>query len=353
MKITEVDKNFAVSESSGEKVFLDCRTDPMELTGLADRANGSFSRLPQEIEDVVRAELKWLARQTSGARLRFRTDSREITLRAKLPSVMLMRHMPLTGSSGFDVYAGRKLAGICAPVDLNSTTFEQSVKLDSAPDKGGMRDVTVNFPLYNFVDSLEVGFDHDSTLEPPHATRYGRVVFYGSSITQGGVASRPGTNYANLLAKNLDFELYNLGFSGNAFGDEPIADYIASLPMKVFVMDYDFNARSLEELEATHLPMYLKLREKQPEAGVIFITNPVAGVYLSLESAARRNAIVLKTYEYAVSHGDERVRYIDGASLFGEDERDTCTTDRLHPNDLGFFRMARRVEPVLSELLAY
>ena len=246
------------------------------------------------------------------------------------------------------------MAGICAPVDLNSTTFEQSVKLDSAPDKGGMRDVTVNFPLYNFVDSLEVGFDHDSTLEPPHATRYGRSGVLRVFDNAGRRGLRvPVPTMPTCLPKTLILNCINLGFSGNAFGDEPIADYIASLPMKVFVMDYDFNARSLEELEATHLPMYLKLREKQPEAGVIFITNPVAGVYLSLESAARRNAIVLKTYEYAVSHGDERVRYIDGASLFGEDERDTCTTDRSHPNDLGFFRMARRVEPVLSELLAY
>jgi len=350
MKISEVDINCVSGEAdSSGMVFYDCRTAPFELTGLAVRKDGKFSRFDDELEKQARDELVWLASHTSGAMVRFRTSGSRISLRVKLPGVFMMYHMPLTGSSGFDIYNGDRFQGLAAPSALTETEYERTADLTFPADSDGMHDITIGFPLYNSVTSLEIGLEKDRILEKPKKHKHGKVVFYGSSITQGGVASRPGCNYANILARQLDFELVNLGFSGNAFGDSYIADYIASMPMAAFVMDYDFNARSLEELDNTHLPMYRAVREKQPGVPIIFMTNPVVNVYISEQTNAKRAEIIMRTYQTALDSGDRHVAFIDGHKLLGTDERDSCTTDRLHPNDLGFMRMAQTVYPYLSE----
>ncbi|HBL83862.1 MAG: hypothetical protein A2Y17_08020 [Clostridiales bacterium GWF2_38_85] len=354
MHISDIDKNFKIESKieNDNLIWLDCHTQPFVLTGLAADVEGRFLRLPAELMERTRPDLAWLAKQTSGARLRFRTDSPFIALNATLPSVDLMCHMPLTGSSGFDVYSGKSMVMFMAPVTITTLQFEKLAWLSQPADDDGFRDITINFPLYNRVTSLAIGLSKDSAILPPKPTAYGKVVFYGSSITQGGVASRPGNNYANILAKNLDFELINLGFSGNAFGDSEIADYIASIPMAAFVMDYDFNSRSLDELRATHEPLYRKVRATQPNVPIIMITNPVPDIYCHIKDDENpRLDIIYATYQKALAEGDKNVRFINGLTLFGKTERDTCTVDNLHPNDLGFFRMAEAVYPVLREVL--
>lgn len=354
MRISDIDKNLSIETKIENEnlVWLDCQSAPFELTGLAGYDSGMFTRLPATLLPQVRPELQWLARHTSGARVRFRTNSSFIALTATLPSVDMMPHMPLTGSSGFDVYAGNILEMFVTPSTLTTTTFEKLCYFYTAADNDGFRDIVINFPLYNRVSSVAIGLDKDAVVEPPKKTRFGKVVFYGSSITQGGVASRPGNNYANILAKWLDFELINLGFSGNAFGDEIIADYIASIPMDAFVMDYDFNARSVEELEATHEPMYKKVRAANPQAKIVMVSNPVPDIYANVHKTRdRRLEIITTTYKKAVQSGDDKVWLIDGATLLGDSDRDTCTIDNVHPNDLGFFRMAHTIRPVLEEAL--
>ncbi len=262
-----------------------------------------------------------------------------------------MSHMPLTGSSGFDVYAGKTFEMFLAPPDLTTLQFEKLGDFYSPTDSEGFRDITINFPLYNQVTSLVVGLEKDRVVLPPKKTKFGAVVFYGSSVTQGGVASRPGNNYPNILSKNLDFELINLGFSGNAFGDSEIVDYIASIPMAAYVMDYDFNARSPEELQATHEPMYRKIREKQPSVPIILVTNPVPDLGGRLDKFKIRYKIICDTYNKAISEGDKNIKFINGMTLLGDTERDTCTVDSIHPNDLGFFRMAQTIYPILKEVL--
>ncbi len=350
MKISDIDINFkTTSDTNNNIVYIDCREKPFELTGIAEGSK-EFIRLPEYLMKTVRPPLAFLAQYTSGVRLRFRTDSSYIALKVTLPSVDLMPHMPLTGSSGFDIYSGKQFQMFVSPLNTD-TKFERSTVFYAPADNDGFRDVTINFPLYNKVSEVLIGLDKHSNLLPPKKTKYGKVVFYGSSITQGGVASRPGNNYANILAKNLDFELVNLGFSGNAFGDTEIAEYIASIPMNAFVMDYDFNARSTEELENTHEAMYRIIRNKQSDVPIILITNPFPDFLGREDSSKERLDIIHRTYEKAVSEGDKNIYFIDGKTLVGTSERDTCTVDGTHPNDLGFFRMSEIIYPVLKKAL--
>jgi hypothetical protein len=138
-----------------------------------------------------------------------------------------------------------------------------------------------------------------------------------------------------------------LGFSGNAKGEIDMAKYIAGLKMSAFVFDYDYNASSVEELKKTHKPFYREIRAAHPDLPVLFMTIPNFDYD---PSAPLRRQVVLETFLDAKSRG-EKVWFIDGETFYGAENRDACAVDTCHPNDLGFYQMARAVKPVLKEML--
>ena len=177
------------------------------------------------------------------------------------------------------------------------------------------------------------------------------VVFYGSSITQGGCASHSGNEYDHMLSRWLSTDFINLGFSGNAKGDAKFAEYIAGLDMSVFVMDYDYNAPNAEHLQATHLPFYEIIRKAQPNLPIIFIS---ASNTEYLQDSDKRREIIFNTYKTAKKRGDKKVWFVDGATIYGKggvDGRNECTVDGIHPNDMGMYRMAKAIYPVLKKAL--
>lgn len=205
-----------------------------------------------------------------------------------------------------------------------------------------------NFPTYNPVTKLYIGIKGGSKTEvPDNYINKNPVVFYGSSITQGGCASRPGNIYQNFLSRALNMDYLCLGFSGNAKGEKEIAEYMAKLHMCAFVSDYDHNAPDSEHLRNTHFALYEAIRNKNPELPYIMITHPGNGIN---ESVSRRK-IIMESYLKALDKGDKNVYFIDGDSLFAGYEFENCTVDGCHPNDLGFYRMAKGILPILKEIL--
>ena len=194
-------------------------------------------------------------------------------------------------------------------------------------------------------------FLHDKNSEilppEPYATEF-PVVYYGSSITQGASASKPSGAYQNLLSLFLNIDHINLGFSGNAKGEQSMADYIASLKMSAFVMDYDYNAPTPEHLKETHEPFFKTIREAHPNLPILILSRPK--YYPNDEELLRRD-IVRQTYENALSNGDKNVYFIEGNTLMSDEIKDLGTVDGTHPTDLGFFSMAKRIEPMLKEML--
>ena len=259
-----------------------------------------------------------------------------------------MSHMPRSGSAGFDLYTvgddGRELylTTIQPRPENRSKTLEQ--RFNNVPG-GKMRSYTVYLPLYSGVKNLEIGVKPGSKVLPPDPQKIGKpIVFYGSSITQGGCASRPANNYTTMLCRAVDAPQINLGFSGSAKGEIALAEAIGKLDMAVFVLDYDYNAPSAEHLAKTHEPFFKAVRKANPDVPVIMLSK------CSWISPARRD-IIKKTYDNAVRGGDKKVWFIDGQELFGEPGQNMCTVDHCHPNDLGFYMMYRRVLPVLLEAL--
>lgn len=344
MKISDIDSNFKIKTSVNEKniVFLDASEKPFALHGLLapDKQENYYRRMPNSIAKQVSDGVEALAKNTAGGRIRFRTNSPYVVIKAEYPDVCVMDHMAQCGIQGFSIYCNDAYAGSFIPD--RKKKYEGIVYLPKAE----MQNITIYFPLYNSLSSLHIGLEKNSEIldEIPYKIT-SPVVYYGSSITQGGCASRPGTDYEGFLSRALNCDYLNLGFSGNARGETVQAQYIAGIEMSAFVMDYDHNAPDAEHLEKTHEPFFKEFRKAQPNTPVIFISKPELP---RTEDREKRFAVIKKTYDNAVANGDKNVYLIDGGTFFKETVFNDATVDNCHPTDLGFYLMAKKIEPILA-----
>ena len=346
--ISLVDSNFKIESHINENSirFYDVNQPPFRIFGVFYES-GKFRRLPEDIAKTVNTGVYRLHANTAGGRVRFKTDSPYVAINVKMPNIGKMPHFALTGSAGFDLY-------ICAESERYVKTFVPPFAIQDGYesiiyfDSSNMREVTINFPLYSEVSELYIGL-HDSALvcEPKRYKLEKPIVYYGSSITQGGCASRPGNSYESIISRRLDADYINLGFSGNAKGEHEIAEYIAKMDMSVFVYDYDHNAPTAEHLKNTHAKMYRTIREAKPDLPIVLMSRPK--FYLSADEKLRFN-IIKKTYEDAKSAGDTNIYLIDVATLMAL-AKDEGTVDNCHPNDLGFASMAKAVGDLLEKIL--
>lgn len=314
--------------------YYDATQAPIQIRGLVD----GYNRLPGGIIGRVNDGVTGLACNSAGGRVRFATDSSKIEIEVKLNGSGQMSHMTLLGKSGVDFYVDGVFAGSVMPPDADETDYSGTVTLKGS----GKKQVEINLPLYNGVTDIVLGTDDGALLEAPRGyTHEEPIVFYGSSITQGGCASRPGNCYTSFVARRFDADHINLGFSGSARGETIMAEYIAGLKMSAFVLDYDHNAPSAEHLMDTHSAFFNIVRAAQPQLPIVIVTKP--DFDSDVPANTRRRAIIMQTYLNALEAGDENVYFCDGKAMFSDTDRDACTVDGCHPNDIGFYRMADAV----------
>ena len=337
--ITKYDKNFASEKFNRDDIhFYDVRNDPIKLYGIMTEGP-CFCRMPEAVATSVSKGVLVLHRNTAGGRARFRTNSSFVALTVKMNSYCVMSHMTPTGSAGFDLYVGTKFQGIFRALPQYQEEYAGIIHLDNP--NGEMLDITINFPTYSNVESVAIGISDSATIEEPKPYSIETpFLYYGSSITQGGCCSRPGNQYQGYIERAFDANYINLGFSGNGKGEPEMADYIAEQEMSLLVLDYDHNAPTLEHLEATHEPFFLRIREKHPDLPVIMMSSP--DLSHGIKQHKKRTAVIEKTYQNALKRGDKNVYFIHGDDLFtAVKDRDACTVDGCHPNDLGFYSIAQ------------
>ena len=350
MDIAQIDKAFAI-ESNIQRdglTFRSALSEPISLHGIFYK-DGKFRRIPQEVAEATSKGVYYLHSNTAGGRIRFSTDSLYIVLKANLGKAALMTHMAATGIYGFDMYEVRDGKEVWVktfrPKPDTVDWFEDVI--DFTEKK--MRSFVINFPLYNNVCELYLGLEENARVEAaPDYTVKTPIVYYGSSITQGGCASRPGTSYQAVISRMLDCDYVNLGLSGNAKGELTIAEYIAGLEMSVFVYDYDGNAPNPEHLQATHEPMFKIIREKNPTLPILMLSSIKQD---KTGQWAERREIIRETYLNAKAAGDENVYFIDGSTLIPAEINNDGKVDGLHPTDLGFYFMAQGIGKALKEIL--
>ena len=352
--IAEIDPNFKLSSDiPTDTVFCDPREEPFRRYGLVPNAAGSYCRLPLEMLPQCSEGVRHLAFHLAGACVRFSTDSEYLAVLWELGESGNMAHFTPCGQSGMELFEETDRGTVSVKNLLPQMRPEGGCLLHQsalAPLQRGLRHYALYLPLYNSLRSLTLGFAPGARIETGRVPAIEEpLVFYGSSITQGGCASRPGTSYQAIISRMLDCDFLNLGFSGSARGEESIADYMASLEMSAFVCDYDHNAPSVQHLAGTHERLYRKIRAKHPDLPILLISKP--DILWKEDDADARRAVIRATYEKALSEGDRNVAFLDGARFFAGPMADDYTVDGSHPTDAGFMRMAQMIGEELQKRL--
>ena len=313
-----------------------------------------FDRLPAKAEGKVTPAVWSLSRDSAGMMVRFKTDAPVIYTRYMLAKAQLaMPHMPATGVSGIDLYA-RNDKGQWRWVQVTrpgAQKVEATLISGLAP---GLREYAAYLPLYNGIESLEIGVPPGAKFEGLAPRTEKPIVFYGTSITHGACASRPGMVHTAILGRRFDRPVLNIGFSGNGRMDTAVGELLTEVDAAVYVIDCLPNM-SPADVTAKCVPLVKLLRAARPNSPIVLVedrrfTNdwitPAKSKFHDENHAALRQA-----YEQLKQAGVGNLHYIGGDHLYGDDTEGA--TDASHANDLGFMRQADAFEPVLRTVLRH
>lgn len=334
--------------------------------GFADSETPYF-RIPASIKDSINSTLYERARCSTGEAFRFRTNSHSVAVRYNLLTNMYMAHMAPTGIKGIDLYildAGKWVFLNCnRPVrDFDNpkrvSPLKDSIQSKVLVDKldGEMHEYTLYLPLYDGVNWVEIGVEKDAVIEMPQVNsprRDRRFVFYGTSILQGGCATRPGMVATSILQRDLNAECINLGVSGEGKMDFPMARAMAKIPnVTAFIIDPIPNC-TLKQCDTLTYEFVNILRKARPEVPIFMVEGPIYSYarYNSFYNKYldQKNAAFHKNYLKLKKENPKNLYYIDCENLWGPDNEGTV--DGIHLTDVGFYWYAQKLKPYLKAVL--
>lgn len=321
------------------------------------KTNKNYERLDiNDEKNIKEASVKCynLGKCSSGIQLHFRTNSKKLIIHATVPNTAGLSGMTWVAQAGFDCYVGTSYDDLkfidtsrCYPI---AKTYEYTFFKDLPGDKL----VVINFPLYNKVESMYLLIEDDAYIMPVDEIKE-KIVFYGTSITQGGCASRPGLCYTNILSRRLKKEIVNLGFSGNAFGEAYFAKIMTKIKdVRMYVINYEANAGVNGKLEAT-MEEFIKTIRKYDKDTPIVVASRIKYIFDDLlPDTLGKNRERIRLFQEnlikRLSENDNNLYYVDGSKILGE-KYDELTIDAIHPNDLGFMVIADELEKIIKEIL--
>ncbi len=303
-----------------------------------------YDRLPAKAREMVRPPVWDLSHHTAGMCLYFATNAESVRIRWTVRNEGLaMPHMPATGVSGIDLYTkgndGRWV------FRRNGRPEAVSNETSFAVTPGAQ--CMLYLPLYNGVKAIEVGIQNDMVLSVPVTSVHRQdkpIVFYGTSITQGGCASRPGMAYTAIVQRLLDIPVINLGFSGNGRMEPEMAELLAELDPAVYVLDCLWNMS--EEMVTERVgPFVRRLRQAHPNTPILLAED----CSVSNTTPTRKGALVRKIYGDMQSEGIADLHFLSNENMLGDDG--DGTVDGVHPNDLGMMRQAAAFNQSLAGIL--
>lgn len=300
-----------------------------------------YDRLPAKAKKVVSDPIWRLSRNSSGYVVYFSTNSRKIYVKWSLLSPSLSSiHMPATGVSGVDLYAKNtdnywKYVGTGHPKKQsdNEEVFRNP----------GSKEFALYLPLYNGVTSLSIGVTLGNSLTPTMPMSEKPIVFYGTSITQGGCASRPGMAYTAIVGRKLNVPIINLGFSGNGRMEPVLADLLSELDPAVYVLDTLWNM-SPELIEERLAPFVRKLRAAHPETPIVLAEDSTIRTVPTI-----KGAILRRIFSDLQKEGINNIIFVSADGMMGPD--DEGTVDGVHPTDLGFMYQSQVFINALKDIL--
>jgi lysophospholipase L1-like esterase len=293
--------------------------------------------------------------------LRFKSDADQIIVRYKVSGEKAMPHMPATGVSGVDLYAistdGKWLwcGGGYTFGDTIEYRFKGLAPNDTYHQQG--REYRLYFPLYNSVQWMEVGVPKGTLFNPLPARKEKPIVVYGTSIAQGGCASRPGMAWPAIVGRKLDRPLINLGFSGNGRLEKEVTDFIGEIDAKMYVLDCLPNldasdATKSEQVKNLVIQSVKQLHQKNLLTPILLVEhcgfsdeaiNPSHKLSYTVLNQAQREA-----FEQLKSEGHNNLYLLSKAEIGLSLD---ATVDGIHPNDLGMQQYADAYEKIMRNLL--
>jgi len=351
LRFETLDPNFAAPELEGDWEWHSFRPEMAQGRCWPEETPG-FGRLPARAEGVVRPAIWEIGRCSAGLSVEFSTDSCKLAASWQLGSERLaMAHMPASGMSGLDLYVqttdGWRWA---AAGRATSSTNTQELFQNRAKE---LRRFRMHLPLYNSVKSLRLAVEPGAQWEvhPPGRTS---IVLYGTSIVQGGCASRPGMGYTAVLERRLHCLIANLGFSGNARCEPEMARLLAELEPALFVLDPLANVPvdDCQELMENFLEILISTRAGTPIAMVDDLNAPRLDLMGDRQQGQchdwhrKRDIVAGLKKRFA---NQPSLHWLSGANLLGSDGE--ATVDGIHPTDLGFLRISEALAPQIQKLL--
>ncbi|WP_291528369.1 SGNH/GDSL hydrolase family protein [Bacteroides sp. UBA939] len=336
--------------ANAQILYHDASAFPL-LGKATDATLTRYERLPDSLEHISRKPLWDLGRNSAGLAVRFRSNSTRIAAKWEVRNSMNMNHMTPTGIKGLDLYCLQDgkwvFAGSGRPQGkVNEATMVRNM----APEE---REYLLFLSLYDGVTSLSIGVDSLSVIEQPAVdlpVREKPVVFYGTSILQGGCATRPGMAHTNILERWLNRECINLGFSGNALLDLEIAEVIASVDASMFVLDFVPNA-TVEQMKERAEKFYSIVRAKHPDTPILFVEDPVfpnSRFDRKLaQEVASKNETIAAIFRSLKKRGEKNIYFLSSKDILGHDGE--ATVDGIHLTDLGFVRYAEILYPLIKK----
>jgi lysophospholipase L1-like esterase len=340
------------AESSAQKIEY---TDASKLTlyGKPHTSGPRYHRVDTARYGDMPARVKVLSTYSAGLVIAFKTNSKEIYAKWQVkPRTKPYKNMTVIASRGLDLYIKKNdqwiFAGAGVPDDSITSTHRIVTNMT-----GGMKECLLFLPLYDELLQLEIGIQEGTTIAPLKVTWKGKVVIYGSSITQGTSASRPGMAYPAQLTRKMPYEFVNLGFSATGKMEQSVGRMVADVQdVDLFILDCAANP-SPEEIADRTEPFVKLIRDRHPGVPILMIESVVreGGNFdqkiqqrVSAQNTNFRNA-----YNHLVERGVQDLYLINGDDLLGHDHE--ATVDGTHPNDLGFDRMLKVIEPKVREIL--
>lgn len=320
---------------------------------LSDSTETRYERLPRYLRNKTRKPVWTLGKNTSGLALRFRTNSTSVSARWGVSGNTNMSHMAFVGIKGVDLYC---LNG------AGKWTFVNSGKPQGKENEwhiiSGMtpeeREYMLYLPLYDGITHIEIGIDSTAQIKKPLSELPSvglPIIYYGTSITQGGCASRPGMAHTNILSRWLNKEIINLGFSGNGQLDYEIAELMGNYQAAAYIIDCMPNV-SCKQVNEKLETFYLKLRKRHPETPILLIGNPIFPFsYFDIKThrmLEEKNEALHAIYNNLKGR-DKNLYYLPSKDIIGNDGE--ATVDGIHYTDLGFMRYAEHLYPIIKKLI--
>lgn len=311
-----------------------------------------FDRFPSAAEGKVTKAVWDLSRHSAGMMVRFKTDATTIWADYTLRSERIaLANMTAIGASGIDLYArdnsGKwRWVGVTRP---DKKVVRQQIISGLAP---GLREYAAYLPLYNGVENLSIGVPPEAKFEPLAPRDAKPIVFYGTSITHGASASRPGMAHPAILGRRFDRPVINLGFSGNGKMDAAVGEFLVKIDAAVYVIDCLPNMGAKDVREKC-IPLVKQLRAARPDTPIVLVEdrrNTNSWITPERDKHHTENHAALReSFAALQKEGVRKLYYLPGDDLMGRDSE--AATDGSHPSDLGFVRHADLFEPVLREAL--